>query len=150
MDQVKKEKEPVKINASQVIRENMDKLDEIAVYATLPPEQQKVTRDIMSTIANQLEIADSPQILDGGIIKMKLMRGGEITIQQATGFNYMSATREMSAADEKAKDANQSVYLMVACSDIDGEPMAMSDMNDRLTVRDTLVLLDAFQAINLI
>jgi len=128
--------------------------DEKRFLAASPSEKQ-VAYNLMEVMAKNIANTHAPEIMADGSIEMALTKGGRVRLAPAGGRHIMEAARLQSTFSEKARNETEDMYVMVACADITDDkeeflPMAVTDIEDRLTARDLRVLLDAFRNINLL
>jgi hypothetical protein len=139
-------KETEKSTGDQLV-ENLKKVKLSDKVAGLSGDEKKKAFELIDMWAGQMAIAKIPVVATDCTIEMDLMKGGHIKIIPPTGYNVMQGKRQMEVTD---KENILPTYIMVSCAEIDGKPMAMHDLNERLTARDFNILFGYFCRLNLL
>lgn len=150
-----KSKSPVEAEASVGKSEQISKILENAKnspgFEKFTDEQKEISLEIAKNIFERYPTLDFPKTNPDGTIEMDLMDGGRIVVNAPKGNHVMSAQREMDLCNEKGdKDEMLPIYVMAACSNIDGEPVSIFDLTDKLTARDFKNLVAFFRVTNLL
>lgn len=144
------------ITGADELRNKLTEAKKSDVISGLTDEQKDKAFEVIDLMIKQMDCAHSPELSEDCTIEMELMKGGKIKIVPPTGYHVMQGKRQMKLLTEKGDSEEMlPAYIMCACSDItelNGEPkpLAMHDMNDKLTARDFNVLLGFFCRINLL
>jgi hypothetical protein len=139
------------IKKSDQITKILESAKDSPQFANFSDEQKEIAIEIVKGMFDRFPTLDFPKQNDDGSIEMDLMDGSHIHITAPKCSHVITAQRDMETVGEKGdKDDMLPIYTMAACSNIDGEPVSVLSMGDKLTARDFKNLIAYFRSSNLL